>query len=107
MILSTTCAGFKHCATLFMIGGRTRRVSYVPKYHSDWVSSHFLTEAFVTPRENSHGQSFYQSTGEVPSGHQLVLEKEKMVEQSELKFESLPGNAYLLTLTGKGENRFV
>ncbi|CAM6103967.1 unnamed protein product [Calypogeia fissa] len=51
-ILSTQLAGFKHCATLFMVGGRTRRVGYVHKYHSEWVSTRFLTEYFVAPSEN-------------------------------------------------------
>ncbi|KAL3686857.1 hypothetical protein R1sor_013166 [Riccia sorocarpa] len=52
MILSTKYAGFKHCTTLFMIGGRTRRISYVVPYQVEWVSTKFLTQAIQPPREN-------------------------------------------------------
>lgn len=52
MVLSTKYAGFKHCTTLYMIGGRTRRISYVLPYHSEWVSNSFLTTSLMPPREN-------------------------------------------------------
>ncbi|KAG6541922.1 hypothetical protein Mapa_016647 [Marchantia paleacea] len=52
MVLSTKYAGFKHCMTLYMIEGRTRRISYVLPYHSKWVSNSFLTTSLTPPREN-------------------------------------------------------
>ncbi|KAL2630237.1 hypothetical protein R1flu_014923 [Riccia fluitans] len=52
MILSTKYAGFKHCTTMFMVGGRTRRISYVLPYHAEWVSNKFLNKAIEPPREN-------------------------------------------------------